>query len=212
MTSCAHDIGISRVPVLHENSKQKIVCSTPISENQIKVYLKKYGSQTTSYFHTQPDIDYFHVQNVGFVSYKHQKGLLSKLNIVFAKPVCRHENLEYLIDAYLAKSQCPTVFISADLELADLLHQKGFDVNDIGSDFIMPLDSYKVSGRKMRHLRSAANLHKHGLVVKEQSWADIDAEEVRAISHAWMGAKKVTHGEIRVMTRPPKFEAEWDVR
>ena len=54
----------------------------------------------------------------------------------------------------MAWNDVETVFLSADAAFAKRLSARGYRVNDMGSDFIIPLDTFKVSGRKMRHLKA----------------------------------------------------------
>ena len=197
----------------HEGSVRHVPTRpSPVSRHELRRYIREFGGESTSYFHLQDGVDYFHLRGIGFVSYREERALLSRMRFVFAKPVCADVHLNALLDRFMEWNDVETVFLSADAQFAELLNRRGYRVNDMGSDFIIPLDTFKVSGRKMRHLKAARNLVKHGLTVEERSWSEIDASEVHELSHAWRQTKKTKHGELKVMTRPPKFEDEWAVR
>ena len=102
------------------------------------------------------------------MSYREERTLLHRMRFVFAKPVCADHHLDLLLDKFMAWNDVETVFLSADAAFAKRLSVRGYRVNDMGSDFIIPLDTFKISGRKMRHLKAARNLVKHGLRVEER--------------------------------------------
>ena len=185
---------------------------SPVTEQELRKYLVAFGGESTSYFHLQDGVDYFHLRGIGFMSYREERTLLHRMRFVFAKPVCADHHLDLLLDKFMAWNDVETVFLSADAAFAKRLSARGYRVNDMGSDFIIPLDTFKISGRKMRHLKAARNLVKHGLRVEERDWADVDSHAVLQISEDWRQTKKTKHGELKVMTRPPTFENEWAVR
>ena len=143
---------------------------SPVTEQELRKYLVAFGGESTSYFHLQDGVDYFHLRGIGFMSYREERTLLHRMRFVFAKPVCADEHLDLLLDKFMAWNDVETVFLSADAAFAKRLSARGYRVNDMGSDFIIPLDTFKISGRKMRHLKAARNLVKHGLRVEERDW------------------------------------------
>ena len=70
-----------------------------------------------------------------------------------------------------------------------------------------PTQSYEVAGKDKKWLRRVANMGKKG-VVKELV-ADVDDDQVRAISDAWRSTKQIKTRELKLMTRPPVFGDEW---
>ncbi|NRB38602.1 MAG: DUF2156 domain-containing protein [Pseudomonadales bacterium] len=171
-----------------------------------------YGEQSNSYFHFQEDVQCFLLRDIGYISYFHQKGLLTNVNIVFCNPICAEENLPQLFTAYFEQCSVKTLFMGLDIKVAKVLKQFGYSINHIGPEFWMPIQEYKVSGRKMRNLRHARNLGDKGFSVKEQSWGEVDQVAVKAISEQWRKTKKTKHQELRLLTRPPEFRDAWGVR
>ena len=122
---------------------------SPVSEQELRKYLVAFGGESTSYFHLQDGVDYFHLRGIGFMSYREERTLLHRMRFVFAKPVCADHHLDLLLDKFMAWNDVETVFLSADAAFAKRLSVQGYRVNDMGSDFIIPLDTFKVSGRKI---------------------------------------------------------------
>lgn len=170
-------------------------------------YLLQYGSQPNACFHFQPGLRTFHLADVGCLSYHLQGGV----PMVFVKPLCADEDLPRLLEAFLA-GRGPAVFAGMDGAAAAALAGLGFSVNAFGVEFTIPIQEYRVGGRRMKHLRSVAHLGEQGLEVRELPAGAEPLEEIRRVSEAWLRGRIVKDRELRFLTRPPDFGLELGVR
>jgi len=175
-------------------------------------YLLEYGSQSNAYFHNQEDLRYFHLEGVGFVSYHLQRGWGRPVPLVFLKPLCADGQLRHLLAAFLAELGPRAVFMGMDAQAASVLGELGFSVNEFGVEFTVPVQTHRVEGRAMRHLRSVRNYASRGVEVKELAQAQAPLEETRRVSDQWLGQRRVSRRELRFLTRPPQFGEDWGVR
>jgi lysylphosphatidylglycerol synthetase-like protein (DUF2156 family) len=181
-------------------------------EGQRRFYLSQYGSHTSSYFHQQPGVDYFDMPGIGFLSFLSQQDLLGRQDLVFASPVCAEENLPLLIDAFLMERGGHPVFTGVDPACARVLEKRGYSVNQIGVEFNIPIQTFKVAGKAMKYLRSVQHFGERGVEVRELAWSEVDPSEVARISSAWLAQKQVKGREIKLMSRPPEWRDAWGVR
>ena len=175
--------------------------------------LLQFGSQSSSYFNLQEGVRTLTLDGVGFVTYFPQATGFGCVNIVFTNPVCDPARLPLLLRHFFQTVPGRKLFFGVDETTARALQAEGYRMNQMGTEFSIPLNEFEVAGKQKKQLRHAANLGvRHGLVVKEQPWAAIDAAEVRGISDAWRSQKAVSGRELRLLTRPPVFSEEWGVR
>jgi len=177
-----------------------------------RAYLLRHGSKPNAYFHLQPDIEHFDVPGVGFVSFHRQAGVLGAVPIVFLKPICPPDELEGLLRQFIAAHRGRCLFIGADPHMASLLRTMGHAPTRMGTDFNIPLDGFKVAGRRMKYLRTVARNGEKGITVHEQRWSEVDQDAVKRVSEAWRQTKRTNSRELRLLTRPPIFGDAWGVR
>jgi lysylphosphatidylglycerol synthetase-like protein (DUF2156 family) len=175
-------------------------------------YLLQYGSQTNACFHFQPGLRYFHLPGVGFLSYHLQRGLRRETPLVFVKPLCADADLPRLLRAFLAEHGPAAIFLGMDAAAAAALGDLGFSVNEFGVEFLIPVQEYRVSGRRMKHLRTVAHLGSQGLTVKELPPGAVPLEEILRVSGDWLQGRIVKNRELRYLTRPPDYEDGLGVR
>jgi lysylphosphatidylglycerol synthetase-like protein (DUF2156 family) len=175
-------------------------------------YLMAFGSQSNAYFHFQPGFRYFHLPGRGFVSYHLQAGLGGAVPMVFVKPLCADGDLGPLLEAFLDGRRRAAVFLGMDLPTAEVLGGLGFTVNEFGTEFTLAIQDFTVRGRAMKHLRTVLHTGEKGVEVKEQHPREVPLEDRRRLSDAWLQEQRVKGRELRFLTRPPSFEAEWGVR
>ena len=184
-----------------------------ISTQEKKHLLSKFGHQSSSYFTLQPNVEFFGCKHRGYISFQRQKTVLGQVIIVFCDPVCKKEYTFELIRAFLLNTPGKTIFLGVTKEIASILRMQNYYTNQMGTEFSLELKSFQVKGKDKKHLRHAANLGKrYGLTVRELSWTEIDQNEVHRISESWRLHKTVNNRELKLLTRPPEFRNEWEVR
>lgn len=219
MTSLnATDISIQRLPAIVDQRQElrlpvgQALPFPQLSDGDKLDALLEWGDQSNSYFHLQEGISHFGIKGLGFISFYRYEDILGPVHVTFSRPVCAPGNLTTLMDAYHDLVKVPTIFAGLNAAAAEDLTHRGYQVNDIGSEYTLPTATYEVAGKDKKWLRRVANMGKKGVVVKEQSWAEVDAEQVRTISDAWRSTKQIKTRELKLMTRPPVFADEWGVR
>lgn len=180
---------------------------------QCQKLIARYGSQSSGYFNLQAGVQRFGIEDVGFLAYFPMRTFMGRVNVVFANPVCAPSVRPWLLRAFLHRTQGRTFFVGVDSEVADDLRDLGYNINEMGTEFSVSLDEFNVRGKDKKQLRHAANLGKRtGVVVKEQTWDEVNQSEVIRISEEWRRHKAVSNRELRLLTRPPVFQDEWQVR
>ena len=183
-----------------------------ISERLVKEKLLKFGDQSNSYFHLQENVRYYYEPSKGILTYSSVSLPWGDANLVFLKPLCHEDDLIPLIKKFEKEHGTKNIYMGMDQIAAKLLEKEGFRVNEIGEEFTISIQDFKISGRSMRYLRSVKNYGGRGIVVKEQTWDEVDQNEVHEISRLWMKNKKVKTQELRLLTAPPNFKEAWKER
>lgn len=97
--------------------------------------------------------------------------------------------------------------------MADILSQIGFSVNEVGTEPVIDLQRFNLTGEKKEFLRSQINRGKRdGLVVKEQSCSEVGEDVLKAIAEKWLCKKTVHKRELSFIVRPVVYADEMDVR
>lgn len=184
-----------------------------LTPQQCQRLIARYGSQSSGYFNLQEGVQRFGIEDVGFLAYFPMKTFMGRVNVVFANPVCAPSVRPWLLRAFLNRAKGRTFFVGIDDAVARDLRELGYNINEMGTEFSVPLADFDVRGKHKKQLRHAANLGERcGVVVKEQRWHEVNQSEVVRISEEWRRHKAVSSRELRLLTRPPVFDNEWAVR
>jgi lysylphosphatidylglycerol synthetase-like protein (DUF2156 family) len=184
----------------------------PLTLAMRRQYLLAYGAQANAYFHCQACLDYFHLPEIGFVSYYPQRGWFGFVPIVFAKPLCADVHLGLLLEAFLATQGHRAIFMGMDERTAAVLVGLGFTVNEFGAEINIPIQDYHVRGRAMKYLRTVLHNGTKGVSVRELPDGAVPVAELERISSGWLRQHRIKNRELRFLTRPPEFGPEWEVR
>mmetsp|Transcript_99964 Transcript_99964/g.214105 ORF Transcript_99964/g.214105 Transcript_99964/m.214105 type:complete len:365 (+) Transcript_99964:94-1188(+) len=195
----------SRLQVLPSVAPQRL------SFDQRRNYMRRFGRFPSAYLHLQDGLKHFELLDVGLVTY-YAGDLLGRMNLVCAPPLCVPDRVELLVDHFLREVPGQMIFGGVDAATAKCLRCHGYQTTVLGTDFSIPVQNFQIAGGRMKHLRRIRNLHRQGLVVREQTWDEVDQDTVRAISDAWLGSKSGPQKELRALTRPAEFADEWQVR
>lgn len=184
------------------------VAGTDISPDHAKL-LQTNGSFTLAYSLFQPGLKYFHSEH-GLIAY--EKRFRCK-TIVLADPLAAPEKTGALLDQFLAVHPRP-FFCGISHSTAELLSERGFNVNEMGQDVRIHMPSYTLDGPKKQTIRQAWNkFQREEWVVEEWSDGENNAAEVaRQITNEWRATRTVSDAEMRFLTRPIVYEPEQDVR
>lgn len=199
-------------------SSQFAPASYTTNEPELRVYersleerlwsnLRQHGSFSLAYHTMQPGVEYFETTD-GFIAYEKKWGY----TFVLADPVVSPENRETAIEDFLNNHKRVS-FCQITEPIAELLHDRGFKVNEFGTEFEIDIPSYTMSGKKKRHIKEAVNrIRNLNMTVEEFSSEDLNREEVEAVSEAWRATKYVSEHETRFLSRGIVLDDEPDVR
>ncbi len=170
--------------------------------------LRQHGSFSQAYSVAfQPGLEHFGDER-GFIAYK----MIGRTAMVLSDPIAPRPYQDRLIRRFLDE-QHDVCFCQVSHSVAKLLSSSGFFINEIGHDNRIDLVGYDFSGRGKRNLRNAANrMVKLGHVIRECSIAEVDVDEVQALSDAWKRRHTVRYRETSFMSRPLVLSEELDVR
>ncbi len=162
-------------------------------------YLKQYGCHSMSYSALQPNMSYFDLDGIGYMSYRKQWGTV----VVLGNPVCSIENRETLIAAFMANYTNP-LFIQVSADVAHLIHEKtGYYATQFGKESLIDLKAWSLSGKKKQVIRTAVNHAKKENVTVKESYGDLS---YRNLSDSWLKTRKCKSREIVFLIRPMEME------
>ncbi len=107
-------------------------------------YLRKYGDHCLSFSMLQPEMHFFDMPGVGFITFRKKWGT----RFVLADPVCDVKDRELLIREFL-KDKSNTAFIQISQGMAEFLHEKfGYYATQFGVESIVDLEKWDLKGKK----------------------------------------------------------------
>ena len=170
--------------------------------------LRQHGTFSQAYSATfGPELKHFGDER-GFIAYKTVWGTTMAL----ADPVAPSQNVADLVARFL-REHSDVAFWQISRSIAGTLASLGFVVNEIGRDTRLDLASYDFEGQRKRNLRKAiARMAKLGFVTRECTLAELDLDEVKAVSDAWRRKRTFRNTEVIFLNRPVVLTEEPDVR
>lgn len=184
------------------------VAGTEILPDHAKL-LRQHGRFTLAYSLFQPGLKYFEAEH-GTIAYETR---FRCKTIVLADPLAAPENTSEVLDDFLAVHPRP-FFCGISRHTAELLSQRGFNVNEMGQDVRIHMPTYTLDGPKKQTIRQAWNkFQRENWIVEEWSHGENNAAEIaREITAEWRATRTVSDAEMRFLTRPIVYEPEQDVR
>ena len=184
------------------------------NKTEILPYLKQYGRYSMAYTSLEPEMEYFVVEDIGYIAYisfKHWFWARQERKIVLADPFCDVANYQKLIQLFLKKYP-NTIFVQSSKAMAEVLKQENLQINQFGIETEIPLKDFSLKGKHRAKLRQWQNKCKReGVLIKEQPISECEnMSEIEALSKQWLKNKKGE--EFGFLVRPLRFEEEFDVR
>jgi phosphatidylglycerol lysyltransferase len=119
--------------------------------------LRKFGLNTCSYLTLNNDLEHFNVPDIdGYVSYHS----LYKTSIVVGDPICRRSDLGDLLDGFKKYSRDhrrSICIFMAKRDYQNIYEKAGFGRLYIGSEAVIDLETFTLSGNKMQNVRRGIN-------------------------------------------------------
>ncbi len=179
-------------------------------------FLMKHGREALAYATLQSGLEYF-IDEHGYIAYttvQHPVFSRKPKQIAFSDPVCAIENYPKIIENFLSVNP-RAVFACVSEACAVVLRERKFKVNCIGYEAELPVQTYNTRGnwKELDMIKRARNEAKReGLTVREEDIEKVDRQSLEAVSHRWIGGKKVNDREIWIYARRAVFTHEEGVR
>lgn len=183
------------------------------TQDALRHYLTRFGDGCMSYSTLQPELEYFVVEDKGYISYlsfRHPLLTWAGRKIVLSNPICAASDYAELASAFL--EQYPrAIFLQVDTRFAQVLHDMGHEVNCFGTEIELPASNFQLKGKDRAKLRQWKNkCEREGVEVSNSRFSGMDHGEIQAVSKAWLKTKGGR--EYSFLTRPFVLEDELDAR
>ncbi len=180
-----------------------------LSLDQRLALVKKHGDFTIAWSTAvQPGLNYFGDEH-GFIAYGSRWGY----HFALGDPVAPRDQHSRLIQSFVASCRRRPCFVNFTAGTARILDDGGYYVNPMGVDTWLRLADYDFAGKEKEPLRYASNwLRRRGYSIRELTFADLEVNEVKALSNRWRQTRTVKDREVGLLNRPLVLEDEPDVR
>jgi lysylphosphatidylglycerol synthetase-like protein (DUF2156 family) len=181
-------------------------------------FLTQHGREGIAYASLQAGMEYF-IGQTGYIAYtrvQHPLFARRPKRIAFSDPICAPEDLPTLLRSFLAQDRRAAFCVISE-QCAEVLRPMGFKVNCIGSEPLLPIQTYNTHGnwKELDLIKRARNeARREGIAIREEDGASVNRlqQELKALSAKWIGSKKINDREIWLYARRPVFDHEEDVR
>lgn len=181
-------------------------------------FLMQHGREGIAYATLQEGMEYFIGEN-GYIAYtrvQHPLFARQAKRIAFSDPICAPEDLPILLRGFLARDGRAAFCVISE-ECAEVLRPMGFKVNCIGSEPLLPIQTYNTKGnwKELDLIKRARNeARREGIKIREEDGASLNhhQRELKALSAKWISSKKINDREIWLYARRPIFDREEGVR
>ncbi|MCK5917883.1 MAG: DUF2156 domain-containing protein [Cocleimonas sp.] len=167
-----------------------------------------------AYSGIQEGLEYFFIDGIGYISYLSYQHLLFAPKgrvIVLANPICAKENYRLLLKQFL-KAYPSAQFIQISREVAVILDQLGYQINQFGIETQMTLQHYDLKGKTKSSLRQWRNKCQREEVKIEEIDLSQGNElvEIKSLSQSWLKSKGGK--QLAFLNRPFLYQHEVDTR
>jgi lysylphosphatidylglycerol synthetase-like protein (DUF2156 family) len=174
-------------------------------------YVEQHGSGCMAYSTLAEGVDAFVVPGIGYVGYARQR-MLGERVFALADPIAPPERCGELLDRFLAEMP-DAMFVQIGERTAALLRERGFFVNEMGTETDIDLQEFKLSWRKRKSVTYMCSVAKRSEpTMREIPAAELPRARVQAISDEWISTRVAQRRELAFLTRPVVFEDEPGVR
>jgi lysylphosphatidylglycerol synthetase-like protein (DUF2156 family) len=175
--------------------------------------VKQFGSHSLAFATLQTDpygnplLEYFDTPE-GFVAYSTG----GARTVVLGNPICAVEDTAKVLKAFL-RAHPKSVFVQVGAIVARQLEQLGLWVNRFGTETILDLKYFSLTGRKFEDIRNSLNRATRSRVtIRTGTDAKPSLREIEHVSSDWMHSRVVKSRELQFMVRPAIHGVEQFVR
>ncbi|RMF15158.1 MAG: DUF2156 domain-containing protein [Gammaproteobacteria bacterium] len=178
---------------------------------RLEQVIMRHARQSSAYFTVQAGLTHHYLHDGAFC-YAPVQTPFGRINLSCTDPLVSPALLPHTL-ADIRRLKGVPVLLGVTHEVARAASEQGWIVNHMGMEHSIELEHFELSGRDKKQLRHAANLNRRlPVTVVEHTHVPHIPESVQALSEAWRQSKTIQARELRLLTRPPVFKAEWGVR
>lgn len=189
--------------------------NTVTKQHNLLSMIRQHGSHCMAYSALQDNLEYEHVEGVGFIAYysfKHFFWSRKGVKIVIAEPISKPSEYHHLVTYFIDK-YTDVIFIQSSDALAKVLNDLDYEVNQFGIETEISIQNFDLKGKHRSKLRQWRNKCQREKVEVKESPFDKDEQTLAAVetlSKEWI--KRKGGHEFSLLTRPLNYNAEPDVR
>jgi lysylphosphatidylglycerol synthetase-like protein (DUF2156 family) len=177
--------------------------SQPEKWDLLSPYLKQHGSHCMAYSTLQPDMEYFLIDDVGYVAYMTHApfGIKSlKRKFVLSDPICAKENMPEIVKEFL-RENCRSCFVQVHKDVANLLYKEhGMYGTQMGVETEVDLKEWDLKGKSKSTIRRWINTAKNAGVTIERVSSLQDIHGRQNLLEEWR-KKKATKNALKFLQR-----------
>jgi len=173
--------------------------------------VRRYGSDTLSYFALQDGRSYFFdVTGEAFLSYR----VWGTVALVGGDPVGRADRIAPLIDsflAYAASGGLDVCFLGVGCERASLYRRAGLRLLKVGEEAVIELPAFDAAALKRKVRRAVRHVEESGISLRCYTAASVPPavrQQMEGISRAWVEEKGGQQGFSMTLGRLPRRSDE----
>jgi lysylphosphatidylglycerol synthetase-like protein (DUF2156 family) len=212
----AHTVRSAKVRIIEGDSARRL--GREEKWELLSPFLTRHGREGIAYATLQEGMEYF-IGETGYIAYtrvQHPLFARRPKRIAFSDPICAPGDLPTLLRSFLARDGRAAFCVISE-ECAEALRPMGFKVNCIGSEPLLPIQTYNTKGnwKELDLIKRARNeARREGITIREQDGASLNLhqQELKALSAKWISSRKINDREIWLYARRPIFDHEPDVR
>lgn len=185
--------------------------TTESKKQELLSYIKQFGTGSLAYSALQEGLNAYRQEGYGFLAHAPIEED-NQTTICLSDPICAPHSKKALLEGFVRTFMNP-LFLHISRETAEILHSMGFYVNEMGTETIIDVQKFSLSGHKKEYLRLQRNhAHRDNIQVIEPRNGEVSVDTMRAISDAWLKHKVGGDHELSLIMRPIVYEEEPDVR
>lgn len=174
-------------------------------------YLMQHGSGCMAYSTLADGLEAFVVAGIGYVAFARQR-MFGERVFVLADPIAPPGRCGELLDRFLAEMP-DAMFVQIGERTAALLRERGFFVNEMGTETDIDVQEFKLSWRKRKSVTYMCSVARRSEpAMREIPAAELPRARIRAISDEWISTRVARRRELAFLTRPAVFDDEPGVR
>ena len=186
----------------------------PYKNTDVLKYLKLFGDFCLAHSTLQPNLEYFHSPDIGYLAYIRYKHVLFSPKehiIVLGNPICPENQYLSILKEFINATHQQLIFLHHDERLIGALEKLNYKTNMFGTETLLDLESFSLKGKNRSKLRQWYNKSCREQVICEEVQLNThNYHAMKKVSTEWLAKKQQTN--FGILTRPFTEKDQSDVR